>query len=148
VDDVELLRRLTEFGVPFFVPAGDWVVAGFDGNDAATHGVLVFNDTGSIDVRTQALSQPRDPLSIDVWNVQSATAGGLNRDAIPRVIVDEATRRVRIDGEVVEVRTLESHSVFLFTVEHAGRRLRAAGERQSFDAVAISSCYELRLRPA
>jgi hypothetical protein len=90
MDEAELLRRLQHFGAPFFVPAGEWRVAGVDGSVDETDGVLVFDATGTITVRTELGSYP--PTTVEHSGRRVRVAGDRSRFGGLRVArVDELT---------------------------------------------------------
>ena len=122
------------------------MVAALEGSSGKPNGVLVFGEGGDVEVRTESADRPRQPISIQVANVQMATVNTPETwSEHKRVIVEEADHDVSIANELRRVRVLVSYNSFSFEVSAGGRIVSAAGRLHRLQELRIERLDSLSL---
>jgi hypothetical protein len=146
VTEPDLLAELLRFGAPIFVPSGRWRVAAIEESNGEPDGVLVFGDEGEVEVHTDSLARPRQPISIQVGNVQRATVNTPEAwSTFQNVIVEETSCEIWIADELRPLRVLQSYNSFSFEFVAGDRVVSVGGRLARLAALRIERLDDLTL---
>lgn len=112
-----LVDDLRSFGRPIVVPADhSWTVVAVEHTEGTTDGVVVMSPDLDLSIRTERSERLRQPISVRVHNLQSASACVRPTPHPERVRVDEASVSLTLDGAKRSVNGLATHDHVSFEI--------------------------------